>query len=61
MKVSIKAGKKSINLEGTYSVDGDTLRIVTGVTDTMRIIRLTDTELVTETPGKTGTTELKKK
>ena len=63
LKMSTKAGKQSITIEGAYSVDGDTLKFEIGKDDTrtMRIIRLTDTELVTEPPDETGTTELKKK
>jgi len=63
VKVSTKAAKQSITIEGTYTVDGDTLKIEIGKDDTrtMRIIRLTDKELVTEPPDETGTTELRKK
>ena len=67
LKMSTKAGKQSITTEGTYSVDGDTLKIVTEGPDgkddtrTMKIIRLTDKELVTEPPDETSTTELRKK
>ena len=65
--MSIKADKQAIIIEGTYSVDGDTLKIVPkrrdgkDATNTMKIIKLTDKELVTEPPDKTGTTSLKKK
>jgi uncharacterized protein (TIGR03066 family) len=69
LKTSIQSGNQAITIEGTYSLDGDTLKIVTegpdrkDATHTMKIIRLTDRELVTEemTPGNTGTTELRKK
>ncbi len=69
LKMSIQSGNQAITIEGTYSLDGDTLRIVTegpdreDATHTMKIIRLTDRELVTEemTLGNTGTTELRKK
>ncbi len=69
VKVFIKADKQAIAIEGTYTVDGDKLIIVTprpdgkDATDTMKIIGLTDKELVTEEmmPGNTGRTELRKK
>ena len=58
LTISIKTGKQTITVKGTYSVDGDTLKIVTersdgkDATETMRIIRLTDKELVTQMPGQ---------
>ncbi len=69
LKMSIQSGNQAKTIEGTYSLEGDTLKIVTegrdgkDATETMRIVRLTDKELVTEemTPGNTGTTELRKK
>jgi uncharacterized protein (TIGR03066 family) len=67
-KLTIKADKP-MTLEVTYTVDGDTLKIMLKgpdgkeVTDTMKITKLTDKELVTEekSPGQTGTSEFKKK
>lgn len=67
-KLTVKADKP-MTLEATYSVDGDTLKILLKgpdgkeATDTMKITKLTDKELVTEekTPGQSGTSEFKKK
>jgi uncharacterized protein (TIGR03066 family) len=69
-KMTVKAGGQPVTVDATYTVDGDTLKLVMkgppggkDITDTMTITKLTDKELITEEKkgGKTETTELKKK
>ena len=54
--LAIKAGGKEDKLEGTYSVDGDKIESVgpKGEKETIKIKKLTDTELVTESETETG-------
>jgi uncharacterized protein (TIGR03066 family) len=69
VKMTIKVQNRAVIVDGTYSVDGDTLKVTTKgpngkeAIDTMKIKTLTEKEMVTEekTPGNVGTTELKKK
>jgi uncharacterized protein (TIGR03066 family) len=68
-KISLKVGAQPSVAEGTYTVDGDTLKMTSkgpgGMehTDTVTITKLTEKEMVIEEKkaGKTETTELKKK
>ena len=69
MKMTMKMGDKAMSMDGTYAVEGDNLKVTMKEPDgkesseTMKIAKLTDKELVTEEKkgDKTETTEFKKK
>jgi uncharacterized protein (TIGR03066 family) len=66
LKVAVKIQDKTINVEGTYKVEGDTVKITTKQqngkekTETIKLKTLTDTKLVTENE-KGSVDEFKKK
>jgi uncharacterized protein (TIGR03066 family) len=66
LKVATKVGDQSLNIDGTYKLEGDKITVTIQspeekeLTDTLTIIKLTDTELITkDQKGKTD--EFKKK
>lgn len=67
VKVTVKAGGKEMKMEGTYSVEGDTLKTTMKgpggkeETDKDKIEKLTETQLVLKNMKENKTVEFKKK